>query len=256
MQQLTLTTKQKEIPPLIYRFRFLDRIQIQQLLNNKNHRNIHVWLNDLVQKKLLGKIYNQSPAERILPTIYYTDLQGIKYLRKQPECNKEYLANMYREKEKTQQFIDRCRFIANIYLDLRNRSTDSSDSFDFFAKHDFPRDEITKKLQPNFGFIRYHNQHKTYTFCKILENGIPNKAVKIRIAKYVDYFKDKANTKLIFICESDETYKSARRFVKRYLDEEEITNLPVSVTTTTEVKEKGIIKRKKEIDQKNTVDTE
>ena len=46
-----ITPKQQEIPKLIYKFRFLNRIQIQTLLNHKDKRRINSWLKDLSEKE-------------------------------------------------------------------------------------------------------------------------------------------------------------------------------------------------------------
>ena len=46
-----IAAKQQEIPKLIYKFRFLNRIQIQTLLNHKDKRRINSWLKDLSEKE-------------------------------------------------------------------------------------------------------------------------------------------------------------------------------------------------------------
>lgn len=45
-----ISPKQKEILKLIYKFRFLDRIQIQILMKHKDYKRINVWLKDLAKK--------------------------------------------------------------------------------------------------------------------------------------------------------------------------------------------------------------
>ena len=65
----TITNKQKEILLLLYRFRFLNRIQIQTLLNNKDYKNINLWLKDLTTKNYTGKIFERTPGIN-KPAIY------------------------------------------------------------------------------------------------------------------------------------------------------------------------------------------
>jgi hypothetical protein len=59
-----ITPKQQEIPKLIYKFRFLNRIQIQTLLNHKYHKRIIDWLNDLVGKEYLEKLPKGNTFEQ------------------------------------------------------------------------------------------------------------------------------------------------------------------------------------------------
>ncbi|MDA1317406.1 MAG: hypothetical protein O3B87_05310 [bacterium] len=58
----TITNKQKEILHYLYRFRFLNRIQIQSLLNHKDPKNTNVWLKDLTTKNYTGKIFERTPG--------------------------------------------------------------------------------------------------------------------------------------------------------------------------------------------------
>jgi hypothetical protein len=50
IQTIPITPQQQQILPLLYRFRFLDRSQIQKSMNHKNHKRILIWLNDLNDK--------------------------------------------------------------------------------------------------------------------------------------------------------------------------------------------------------------
>jgi len=47
---IPITPQQQQILSLLYRFRFLDRSQIQQFMNHKNHKRILICLNDINEK--------------------------------------------------------------------------------------------------------------------------------------------------------------------------------------------------------------
>ena len=47
-----ITRRQEEILTLIYRFRFINRIQLQRYFNHKDARRINTWLRDLVKKSI------------------------------------------------------------------------------------------------------------------------------------------------------------------------------------------------------------
>ena len=50
-----ISNKEKEIIKLIYQFRFLNRIQIQNFLNHKHHSQTNIWLKDLNQKQYINR---------------------------------------------------------------------------------------------------------------------------------------------------------------------------------------------------------
>ncbi len=59
MNYLYPTGKQIEIIDLVYKFRFINRTQIQKILNHKDPRRINAWLKELVEYKYLGRIYSK-----------------------------------------------------------------------------------------------------------------------------------------------------------------------------------------------------
>ena len=70
---------QEEILVLIYRFRFLTRIQIQKLICQKYYSRLVIWLNDLINNNYLKRFYNQNKINS--PIIYSLGNQGRKYLK-------------------------------------------------------------------------------------------------------------------------------------------------------------------------------
>ena len=76
-----LTMKQQEILELLYRYRFLNRIQIQTLMGHKDRKTISLWLRVLRQKQYIEWIYSTDFAERTKPAIYYLGLNGIRFLK-------------------------------------------------------------------------------------------------------------------------------------------------------------------------------
>lgn len=57
-----LKNKQSDILILLHRFRFLNRQQLQQLLNHKTYSKIITWLNELTLHKYIHSYYNQKFA--------------------------------------------------------------------------------------------------------------------------------------------------------------------------------------------------
>src|SRR5258708_12689766 len=76
-----LTGKYSEITELVYKYRFIDRIQIQKVLNHKGPRRINTWLKELTEAEFLGRIYSNKLLENTKPTIYYLSYKGISYIK-------------------------------------------------------------------------------------------------------------------------------------------------------------------------------
>jgi len=76
-----ITTKQGAILELLYRYRFLNRIQIQALMRHKNYKTINEWLKDLREKQYVTWIYSDHFLERTKPAIYYLNSNGNRYLK-------------------------------------------------------------------------------------------------------------------------------------------------------------------------------
>lgn len=130
--------KQQEILRLLYRFRFLNRIQIQALLGHKDRKTINLWLRDLKAKGYVEWIYSTHFAEKTKPAIYYLALNGVRYLRTLTRRTKdedssvelvplyppEELRKRYKEPTRSQTYIDRCILIADCAIALEQKNTD------------------------------------------------------------------------------------------------------------------------------------
>ena len=82
-----ITKKQQVILKLLYRFRFLNRIQIQALMRHKDPKTINLWLRDLRAKGYVEWIYSTHFAEKTKPAVYYLGLNGVRCLRKLTEAH-------------------------------------------------------------------------------------------------------------------------------------------------------------------------
>lgn len=80
MEQLPITSKQIEILALLYRFRFLNRVQIQILLHHKDYRRINDWLKDLTEREYVGRVYSRKQVGINIPAIHF----------RKPKARKEF----------------------------------------------------------------------------------------------------------------------------------------------------------------------
>lgn len=123
-----ITIKQFAILTNIYRFRFLNRVQIQTLLNHKDYRRINAWLKDLTDKKCLERIYSHTMPENTKPAVYYLGKNGRRWLSgddhylgiEELELSHQYrdeqLKKTYKDNQRTEAYRLDCLAIAECYL--------------------------------------------------------------------------------------------------------------------------------------------
>lgn len=228
-----ITQRQQDILLLLYRFRFLNRSQIQSLLHHKNTKSINTWLKDLTDKKYTNRIINDLAKIHNTPAIYYLSLNGIKFLKTQSSCKTQYITKLYKEKTRSEQFINRCLFIADIYLYLTNKYGNSS-HFVFYTQSDYTPYSLIKEIFPHFVFHKAEGQP---LFVAEIFSGItPRFALRKRITNYMEFFTQKAWIKkekppnILLICPDNKMKKFVVKFTKETI-EEETTEINFFVTT-------------------------
>ncbi|OQB05200.1 MAG: AAA-like domain protein [bacterium ADurb.Bin212] len=240
-----ITIQQQQILSLLHRFRFLDRTQIQQFLNHKNHKRIILWLNDLLDKKLIK--LTKLPKSKA--KIYYLTKNSIPLLLEEDDSNKQSLQKLYSENERSNSFIESCLLIADIYLDLQSK-TNENKKIGMYVKSDYqtmPLAESLNDLSPH-AFIEQINPNETkYCFLEILAN-LPEERLRQRIKKYLRFYQEnawEAETGMPFptvliICPNDEVFKYVKSYAKSKLRELDEPSLTVRLSTVEKVKEFGI----------------
>jgi hypothetical protein len=206
-----LTKKQLEILILIYRFRFIDRQQIQTILHHKNHRRIHAWLNDLVTKNCIGRIYIKKIPDNAKPAVYFLGKYGRKHLHKyfsesDEEKHKEALIQLtktYKDSQRTEVFRATCLALVDCYL-AHQRYVEKKR----FAKTTFlsltecATYPLLKKFDSYLSVKRRNGTIKRYVFL-YFTNRTPRRFIRYRVAEIIKFFKQEWDY------ESDQPYPSA-----------------------------------------------
>ncbi|MEN9327780.1 MAG: hypothetical protein RI947_588 [Candidatus Parcubacteria bacterium] len=233
MQLPPITKKQQDILYLLYRFRFLNRIQIQTLLHHKTFNRVNNWLKDLINKNYIGKTENVSTTINTTLSTYYLARSGIKYVKMQPICIKKYIKRAYADYARSFGFVDQSLFIADIYISLIQRY-DKTSGFVFYTRSDFTIDGIVKELYPHFVYRKQVDN--PYYIAEIFTDNKPNKAIKSRITVYLHFFtqgdwiRQENPPNILFICPSEKMEQYVYNITKKTMDEMNI-DLPVFVTT-------------------------
>ena len=245
----TITPQQHQIISTLYRFRFLERTQIQKYLNHKNHKRILIWLNDLTEKKFIKTIDDKKVIKDSKAKIYYLDQNGIKYLATQDGSDKSALEKFHHEKDRTNSFVSRSLLLADICLDLQAKTKDKI-SFEMFVKSDYP-DHQYEELLTNLSPHAYIEEKKTKKikryFLEILPN-LPVKWLRMRLKKYLKFYQQsiwEAKTgqdfpAVMFVCVDDKQLAYVSKYIKSQLSQLYAPDLTIRLTMIEKVVEFGI----------------
>lgn len=222
-----ITSKQQEILLLIYRFRFLNRIQIQKLLNHKNPKNTNVWLKDLTDKGLIRRIYERKVGINA-PAIYFISTAGIKFLRSLEGIEKSYLKRLSQENRRSDQFIKQCIVIADLYLNLNDQN---HPGFKFYTNTDFPLNGVIRQLSPSCAYVIEQNGQPKHVTCEIFRDGTPRFALRSRILEYINFFSAIEGQEILvnLYCPNDKLAKYVDTFSSKALRDEETENIRFNV---------------------------
>ncbi len=244
-ETIPTTPQQQQILSLLYRFRFLDRTQIQQFLNHKYHKQILVWLNDLIDNKSV----ETTKLPKSKAKIYYLTKNSIPLLLEEDGDNKQLLQKLYSENERSNSFIESCLLLADIYLDLQKNANDSKKTVMYVKSdyHNMPLVEVLNDLSPH-AFIEQNSTDETKCcFLEILAN-LPEERLRQRIKKYLRFYQEntwEAETSkpfptVLIICPSDEKFNYVKSYTKSKLRSLDEPSLTVRLSTVKKIREFGI----------------
>lgn len=183
MEINNITNKQLQILHLLYRYRFLNRNQLQLYLNHKDPRRIKTWLKNLTDQKVLNKIYYENK-----PAIYFLNTGSLPVLKDQGLTTQQ-LKKVYREKNRSRKFVSRCLFLADIYFHFAGL-LDKSGTLHFYTKADLSDFDYLFNPLPD-AFIAIKKVKVKRYFLEIIDEKAPRFVLEKLIEKYFDYYQDK-----------------------------------------------------------------
>jgi hypothetical protein len=196
MTDIPITPKQQTILKHIYRYRFINRIQIQNLLQHKDKKRIGEWLKDLRAKGYIAWIYNKdSVAAKNIPAIYYLELESIRYLRSLNQFPADGLRKRYRESQRQPDFIERCLLVAGACVTLASPIEGVSYKFTTESDYSDPEHEhhSLMYIRPQLCFIKSTTSAKDCTttnfLLEVFLTSSPRYFVQRRIKEYIEYLE-------------------------------------------------------------------
>lgn len=245
-QLQNITKKQKEIIYQLFKFRFLNRAQIQQFLKHNDRRATNDLLNDLTAKEIIGRIYTNTFPEKIRPATYFLAKGAIRFLKNEVAEDK-LLRKLYYETERSQNFMSRSLLLADIYLDLSNRK---EAQFNMALASDYPGhkyNDLLNDLLPHALIEQKSDDNSGYYFLEMLSD-VPYERLRQRLKKYLSFYESNEWEGItgedfpicLIICPDEKTLIYAKRFLKRKLIEMEDESFVAHLTIADKARESGI----------------
>ncbi len=195
MTQPPITPKQTQLLIHLARFRFLDRIQLQHLLNHQSPTRIKDWLKDLTEHDYIGRIYSTNFGENTKPAIYYLKLKGIQQLRTEHHFPGTYLRTLYRDAERSDAFKHHCSNVAQIYLELQERNRHGhTEEFPLYVALTTPELlssplSFLSPLHPDLVVQKkLSSAEDQYFLLTILEPTMPHTAIRNKLKSVITFY--------------------------------------------------------------------
>jgi hypothetical protein len=272
-----ITKKQQEILTLLYRYRFLNRLQIQTFMGHTDKRRISAWLKDLREDHFVEWIYDPFDfAKKTEPAIYYLGINGVRYLRQRTysDDDGEYFRYLpsdvrkrYREATRSRSYVDRCLLLADfcIAMEQVNDGPDAirysyqteADYLDPGSKYFFISE--SELIHPHVCYSQKEDTgRRTITrhyLLEVFDQNLPRYRMGKRLKDYVKYLeeedyewqehlKTKRLPNILIICPRTTDLIYAKRKLRGLLaqiwDEEKRVAISFALTTAEKLKAQGI----------------
>ena len=245
-QTAKLKDRQLQILMLLYRFRFLNRTQIQKLLNHKNHTLVIHWLNELVKTKHIVSEFKRQLGN--VPSVYFLGTNGRKELLNRTDIKKKLLKRVYQEKKASSSFKNHCMAVADIYLSLLTLTQKNKANLSFYTTVDLTDMKYLPLPHPNAFFSIQQKEFTKKYFLDVFNPQASEKWLYKRVKQYFKYYEEQywqdhnknQFPEIIFAWFDEKTKKTLIKYIKKSLDYEE--NINFSLTSVEEIKTKGISK--------------
>ncbi len=246
-----LTNKQQEILTLLYRFRFLNRIQLQELLNHAYHNRINAWLRNLLENEYIKTYHTTGYSNNTLPRVYSLGIAGITWLKKQKGYSTNQLKNLYREDVRSYAFVKRCVFLADMYLDLLKQNIKDT-TFSPFTKSDLSHQSFFIRFSNGcIPDLYIHKQQETIAteyLIELIDENVPRYKIRKKLRAYISlYFSNNWENAMktpfphiLIICPTAELYRYIKAYIRSVLKEHDAKDLTFRLANSNDVSVQGV----------------
>lgn len=195
-----LSNKQKEIITFVIRYRFLNRIHIQNFINHKDYSTLNKYLKYLTKNQYLNRIYSQKFGENIKPSVYYLGINGIHYLKTLDNINPNQFRKLYHESKRKDSFRQHCLALADFVCNLNAHAKQQDKNVTLLTRNDF----LALRDTPLSQFLQIPNPDLYYSFSG---TGIAKRCFVVVIDEYLPSFILRSKARKFFRAYQDENWE-------------------------------------------------
>lgn len=187
-----LTIKLQEIIFHIYRFRFINRIQLQEILGHKDPSRINKWINTLVENDYIGRIYEKNIGKNRNPSIYYLKKKGIGFIRKIKHLQNPYINKLYREDIVSLTTQTHSLQATSFYLLLTHFAEEQKATLEYYTKAGLAEKQFFAGIKPDAYFTFETEKGKRSCFVEIDMETESRVTIRRKMQKYIDHYNSQA----------------------------------------------------------------
>ena len=225
-KQITIKQKQTEILILLYRFRYLNRVQIQTILNQKYHSRLLKWLNELKEEKYIECKYDRKVAPS--PSVYCLAPKSRTILKGNPKVKPRLLGHIWRDKKYSAEFRSHCLFLGDIYLSLITLTGKIGAELHYYTKPDLHGMKHLITPIPDAYFAIEEKSGRTKRYFIELFDDLPPRVLRTRINHYFKYHDsdewqentDKPFPEIIIVCPGERIKNHLNYYIQSKLEED------------------------------------
>ncbi|HLL60475.1 MAG TPA: replication-relaxation family protein, partial [Candidatus Nitrosocosmicus sp.] len=182
------TKSQREIIYQLYKFRYLLIRQLQQILNHKDPKRIKEWLKDLKKKRYINIIKDEHDPTK--PYIICLAQKAKHILVQEEGIDLDFLNRLYKEKNYSEDFMNRHLFIADMYLYFLETKKEDTE-LSFFTQRDLKEyDYFPEQIPDAYIDLQDANGNSRYFVDYFDEKTQPGN-IKYRVKTYLKYLDSK-----------------------------------------------------------------
>jgi hypothetical protein len=254
MTQSNITNKQQEILTLIPRFRFLDRTHIQSFLKHKDKQLINRWLKNLRKKEYVQRIYDDTiVGKNRRSAIFSLNNNGVRFVKALGIYDASFIHKLYWDKDRSDEFIERCLFIATICCELEKKENNTL-HYEYTTESDFcdPTNSFhflkVSKLPIDLYFKKEMVRKTKHFLLTLFDETLPRYRLRKQIRDYQEFYYNndwENNTKtpfpkLLFVFQTKEQMIYAKRYAKILFEDDKPDDLYINFAVASDVEANGV----------------
>ena len=183
-KEVKLTAQQQRVLKLLFKFRFVSAKLLGQVMGIRRV-SVYEVLENLVGKDLVTKVYKNEYRIHGKPAYYYLNKTGVTTVRKLMDVKEPVVHALYKNEEATEEFIEHCFKLIQLYAHIMPSLPDKSD---IFTKTEINRFKQFPKNRPDL-YIRTPDGHEAIV---VLVDDKPSYIIRKRLDEIIAHNEDES----------------------------------------------------------------